>query len=168
MGWSYIGLGQAKPMCLPAPPSQAQVQTVRCRCRHDQAQAQICRYLKHSFTKTIPKIYICWVIVAETNFQKVLKFFWKIYAIFLKISVNLNGPDETFPKKYICLGIVGDSNFTNVHQFSDKFSESVQKILTGLTRQFQKCIYVGVLQVIPISLIFTNFQTNFLEIFRKS
>ena len=79
---------------------------------------------------------------------------WYQFHKFSQILENLYGLDETFLKIYICWGILGDTNFTNFHQFSpiftnfhqfsDQFSENIQKILTGLTRRFQKYIYVGV------------------------
>ena len=79
---------------------------------------------------------------------------------------NLNRLDKTISKKYICLGIVGDTNFTNFQQFSDQFSENVQKLLTGSTRQFQKYICWGIVG----DTNFTNFHQfwdQFSEIVQK-
>ena len=55
--------------------------------------------------KTIPKIYICWGIVADTNLWKFYEKCWKIFGQISPILwYNIDGLDETIPKIYICLG----------------------------------------------------------------
>ena len=79
-------------------------------------------YLKHPFSNTILKIYICWVIVADTSLQNICG----------KVLEDLNGLDKMFPKIYICWGIVGDTNFTNFHHlgpFLGKCSENLDGLI---------------------------------------
>ena len=79
---------------------------------------QKCSENLNGLVKTIPKIYICWGIVSDTNFTNFHQFSPIFGPIFWKCSENLNRLDKTIPKIYICWGIVGDTNFTNFHQFS--------------------------------------------------
>ena len=104
---------------------------------------------------------------------------WTPWSMHLKKLVNiyLNGLVKTIPKIYMCWGIVSYTNFTNFHQFSPifwpifwKYSENVN----GLDKMIPKIYicwgivgYTNFTNFHQFSLFFTNFQTNFLKMFRK-